>query len=109
VETPSVGVRNNHPASLDEDDDYDDLESCNIILLDRPTDDELVQQFIKNGDRMEAHISGVGDLYAPQSPRLVLKQACKLLRQSEKCWGIASRWIRLLERLAELSTMLQLY
>jgi hypothetical protein len=103
VETPSVGVRNNHPASLDEDDDYDDLESCNIILLDRPTDDELVQQFIKNGDRMEAHISGVGDLYAPQSPRLVLKQACKLLRQSEKCWGIASRWIRLLEQLAELS------
>jgi hypothetical protein len=104
VGNPSVGVRSHHTASPDQVDDDDDLESCNIILLDRPTDDELVQQFIKNGDRMEAHISGVGDLYAPQSPRLVLKQACRLLRQSEKCWGIASRWIRLLERLAELST-----
>ena len=107
VGNPSVGEHSHQPASLDDDDDDDDegsLESCNIILLDRPTDDELVQQFIKNGDRMEAHISGVGDLYAPQSPRLVLKQACKLLRQSEKCWGIAGRWIRLLERLAELST-----
>jgi hypothetical protein len=103
VGNPPVGSTSHHPAPLDEDDD-DDLESCNIILLDRPTDDELVQQFIKNGDRMEAHISGVGDLYAPQSPRLVLKQACKLLRQSEKCWGIAGRWLQLLERLAELST-----
>ena len=105
VGNPSVGEYNHQQASLDDDDDDEDgLESCNIILLDRPTDDELVQQFIENGDRMEAHISGVGDLYAPQSPRLVLKQACKLLRQSEKCWGIAGRWIRLLERLAELST-----
>jgi hypothetical protein len=103
VGDPSVGASDHRPALIDEDDVDDGLESCNIILLDRPTDDELVQQFIKNGDRMEAHISGVGDLYAPQSPRLVLRQACKLLRQSEKCWGIASRWIRLLERLAELS------
>ena len=103
VGSPSIGSTNHHLTSLDDDDDDDNLESCSIILLDRPTDDELVQQFIKNGDRMEAHISGVGDLYAPQSPRLVLKQACKLLRQSEKCWGIASRWVRLLERLGELS------
>jgi hypothetical protein len=104
VDNPSVGVSSHHTASPDDDDDDDGLESCNIILLDRPTDDELVQHFIKNGDRMEAHISGVGDLYAPQSPRLVLKQACKLLRQSEKCWGISGRWLRLLERLAEFST-----
>jgi hypothetical protein len=109
VADSSAGVSNNQPNSLHDDNDNDNdnddgLDSCNIILLDRPTDDELVQQFIKNGDRMEAHVSGVGDLYASRSPRLVLKQACKLLRQSEKCWGVASRWIRLLERLAELST-----
>lgn len=100
----SKRVNDTHPTSLDDDETDDDLESCSIILLDRPTDDELVQLFIRSGDRMEAHISGVGDLYAPQSPRLVLKQACKLLKQSEKCWGVASKWIRLLERLAELST-----
>lgn len=99
---PLAGENSHQPASPD---DYDDsVEPCSIILLDRPTDDELVQQFIKNGDRMEAHLSGIGDLYAPQSPGLVLKQACKLLRQGEKFWGIASRWIRLLERLRENST-----
>ncbi|KAM0712397.1 hypothetical protein Q7P37_011493 [Cladosporium fusiforme] len=88
-------------ASFSNDDNDNDLEPCSIILLDRPTDDELVQQFIKNGDRMEAHISGIGDLYAPQSPRLVLRQACKLLKQSEKSWGIAGKWARLLERLSD--------
>ena len=98
----SAGGANRHSASLHDNDD-DGLESCSIILLDRPTDDELVQQFIKHGDRMEAHIGGVGDLYAPQSPCLVLKQASKLLRQSEKCWGVANRWIKLLEKLGQLS------
>lgn len=99
-----VGEGSHRPTSVNDDNNDDDAESCAIILLDRPTDDELVQQFIKNGDRMEAHMSGIGDLYAPQSPRLVLKQARKLLRQNEKCWGIASKWLRLLERLSECST-----
>jgi hypothetical protein len=70
-----------------------------IILLDRPTDDELVQHFIKHGGNMQAHISGIGDLYNPESPSLVLQQGCRLLKESAKCWGVAREWQHLLERL----------
>lgn len=69
---------------------------CDIILLDRPTDDELVQHFIKHGNRMQAHISGVGDLYNTASPALVLKQGCRLLDELEQCWGVARGWNELL-------------
>jgi hypothetical protein len=72
---------------------------CEIILLDRPTDDELVQHFIKHGGDMQAHISGIGDLYSPGSPSLVLQQGCRLLKENAKCWGIAREWQHLLERL----------
>lgn len=74
---------------------------CEIILLDRPTDDELVQHFIKHGGDMQAHISGIGDLYKPDSPGLVLQQGCRLLRENAKCWGVAREWQDLLERLEE--------
>ena len=72
-----------------------------IILLDRPTDDELVQHFIKHGGSMQAHISGIGDLYNSESPSLVLQQGCRLLKESAKCWGNAREWQHLLERLDE--------
>ena len=77
---------------------------CNIILLDRPTDDELVQQFIKQGHTMQAHITGVGDLYTAKGPNRVLAQGCKLL-SSLKYWGISSTWLVLLQRLATLLAM----
>lgn len=73
---------------------------CDIILLDRPTDDELVQHFIKHGNKMQAHISGVGDLYNTASPALVLKQGCKLLDELEQCWGVARSWNDLLRNLS---------
>ncbi|KAK4569946.1 hypothetical protein LTR86_002916 [Recurvomyces mirabilis] len=72
---------------------------CDIILLDRPTDDELVQQFIRDGHAMQAHIGGVGDLYASAGPRRVLVQGSKLLG-SLKRWGVAAEWRELLDGLA---------
>lgn len=75
-----------------------DDSACGIILLDRPTDDELVQQFIRRGHTMRAHITGVGDLYGRQGPQRVLAEGCKLL-QSLKCWGVADRWLDILQQL----------
>lgn len=74
--------------------------ACDIILLDRPTDDELVQQFIRHGDKMQAHISGVGDLYNPSSPKAVLKQSCTLLDTANEYWGVAGSWKHLLQELS---------
>ncbi|PPJ60098.1 hypothetical protein CBER1_03105 [Cercospora berteroae] len=70
--------------------------TCEIILIDRPTDDELVQTFIRNGHNMQAHLTGVGDLYAARGPERVLAQACKLLA-SLRCWGVNAAWLQLLQ------------
>lgn len=77
-----------------------DEASCGIILLDRPTDDELVQQFVRKGHKMCAHITHVGDLYGPKGPELMLAEGYKLL-DSLKCWGVASNWATLLQRLMQ--------
>jgi hypothetical protein len=77
----------------------DDEAPCEIILLDRPTDDELVQQFIRDGHSMQAHLGGVGNLYARTGPRRVLVQGVKLI-SSLKRWGISTGWLQLLESLA---------
>lgn len=73
---------------------------CGIILLDRPADDEIVQQFIRTGHNMKAHITGVGDLYSSKGPERVLAQGCKLL-STLKCWGVSSSWLKLLDGLIE--------
>ncbi|KAK5175644.1 uncharacterized protein LTR77_000783 [Saxophila tyrrhenica] len=83
-------------------DDGSDDTVCGIILLDRPTDDELVQQFIRKGHTMRANISGVGDLYGPRGPERVLQEGCKLLG-SLKCWGTSDLWLGLLQRLGRTS------
>ena len=73
---------------------------CGIILLDRPTDDELVQQFIHKGHQMRANITGVGDLYGPRGPERVLLEGCKLLNALNR-WGVSAVWLELLETLAQ--------
>ena len=66
-----------------------------IILLDRPTDDELVQEFVRNGSRMCAYMSGVGNLYSKKAAFRVLVMGEELLN-TLTCWKIARRWSRTL-------------
>ncbi|KAK5698335.1 hypothetical protein LTR17_023742 [Elasticomyces elasticus] len=73
--------------------------SCSIILLDRPTDDELVQHFIRAGHKMEAHISGIGDLYSAKGPSRVLSRASRLLASLDS-WEIAKVWLEILDPLS---------
>lgn len=73
---------------------------CNIILLDHPTDDELVQQFIRRGHDMKAYMDGVGDLYEPDGSQRVLAEGCKLLR-TLRCWRAARHWLEMLRNLAD--------
>lgn len=82
-----------------EESDQSDDASCNIILLDRPADDEIVQQFIKNGHNMKANVAG-SDLYAAKGPERALRQGCKLLA-SLRCWGVSAQWNRLLQNLLD--------
>lgn len=98
---PSTGTqsaRGQSPSNPQSSDDEVPVK-CSIILLDRPTDDELVQQFIRAGGSMQAHISGVGDLYSQDGPVKVLARACKLLERLAGVWGAADDWLDLLRRL----------
>lgn len=58
-----------------------------IILLDRPNDDELVQQSVRRGHVMKANMNGVGDLYGERGPERVLVEGRKLL-STLNCRGI---------------------
>jgi hypothetical protein len=73
-----------------------------IILLDRPMDDELVQQFVRSGDKMNAHMNGVGDLYGARGAEKVLVEGKKILK-SLGGWNCRERWIRVMDRLAKIS------
>ena len=57
------------------------------VRLDRPTDDELVQLFIKRGRSMKATIAGVGNISGPKGPIRMLREGCKLLSTLQK-WAI---------------------
>lgn len=78
---------------------------CDIILIDRPTDDELVQQFVRQGDTMCANITGVGDLFGPKGPRKVLAEGQKLLLGLGSWRGITNYWIGVLSRLEKVTSL----
>lgn len=84
-------ARSSHPLSpdhipctaslADEDDtatDQSDAEPS-LIYLDRPLDDELVQMYIRVGNKVSAHLKGVGDISSNGAPVKILKQGYYLL------------------------------
>jgi len=78
---------------------------CDIILIDRPTDDELVQQFVREGNTMHANMTGVGDLFGPKGPRKVLAEGQKLLSTLRSWRGVTEYWIRVFGRLEKVTAM----
>lgn len=78
TETANNGALSTSDSNEDLNDNSDnDNSSPDSILLDWPADDELVQQFIRRGDSMEARLSGVGDLFAPKGFELILWEVSK--------------------------------
>lgn len=105
--SPNPNTDSNTPAptqkpSTETRSSSEEAQFCEIILIGRPTDDELVQQFVRSGDRMKVHMNGVGDLYGPKAPEKVLAEGRKILK-GLGAWGARDRWVRVLERLEEVS------
>lgn len=69
------------------------------INIDRPADDEIVQMYIRRGDRMQALIVGVGDIRSNMGPARVLGEGAKLV-SSLANWGSSRRVMRVLVTLA---------
>ncbi|TIA07829.1 hypothetical protein D6C80_09567 [Aureobasidium pullulans] len=87
-------------ATAPAENDSSDSESSSdtIILLDRPADDEIVQEFVTNGPRMRANMTGVGDLYGEKGPERVLREGSKILK-TLGCWRVWESWAKVLDRL----------
>lgn len=80
----------------------DELSYPTSINLDRPADDELVQTFIRRGDRMQAMVTGVGDVCSPWGPERVLNEGAKLAGALAN-WGVSRKGVRLLTELARVA------
>ncbi|GAM89002.1 hypothetical protein ANO11243_070360 [Dothideomycetidae sp. 11243] len=85
------------PADMLEDDAAASFPTS--INIDRPADDEIVQMYIRRGDRMQALIVGVGDIRSPLGPQRVLLEGAKLV-SSLANWGSSRRVMAVLVTLA---------
>jgi hypothetical protein len=59
--------------------DCEDDPEPRFLHLDRPLDDELVQTFVRNGHRISAHMSGVGNILDQGAPAKILHEGLSLL------------------------------
>ncbi|KAL2829968.1 fungal-specific transcription factor domain-containing protein [Aspergillus cavernicola] len=73
----------------------------NVINLDQPCSDELVQSFVREGQAMKGMLINVGDICASHGPEQVLRAGCETLG-SLHSWGIAKEFMVTLMRLVEL-------
>lgn len=90
-----------------------------LIYLDRPLDDELVQMYICMGNKVSAHLKGVGDITSDGAPIKILRQGYYLLagerysgRNSTssasgninfQTWGVQQTWAATIRSLIEAS------
>ena len=83
----------------DNDDDVDDP-CCDIILPDLPTDDELVQNFVRRDPALRAYMSSGGNLCRVRVATKVLLRSQNNLSGLNR-WGVARSWPKLLRQLAK--------
>ncbi|ETN39983.1 uncharacterized protein HMPREF1541_04258 [Cyphellophora europaea CBS 101466] len=62
-------------ASQDEEEELE----LSFMNLDRPVDDEMVQNYARYGQKMTAFMFGVGDICAPGAPKKILTAGIRLL------------------------------
>jgi hypothetical protein len=53
-----------------------------LIYVDRPCDDEMVQNFARMGNKMTARMRGIPDISAASAPRKILMEGIGLLRSA---------------------------
>jgi hypothetical protein len=76
------------------------LRMPDFMHIDRPSDDELGQQYIRSGGQMTAYLEGVGDLCSFHGPKLVLEEGCKLIKNQHPAWR-GETYVRRLKSLAD--------
>jgi hypothetical protein len=64
------------PAEMEESDSETEP---SFVHLDRPCDDEMVQAYVRHGQRTTGHMSRVGDICTPGAPAKILQEGIRLL------------------------------
>ncbi|KAI0205493.1 hypothetical protein F4808DRAFT_409377 [Astrocystis sublimbata] len=108
-------------SSSDIDSDQDTNLELSFFYIDRPCDDEVVQTYLRVGNKLGAYMSRVGVISAAAAPRKIIQEGLGLLtcephyagtegqpsagsedRTDRHLWGIEESFIRLLEPLTEI-------
>lgn len=71
-----------------------------LIILDRPVDDELVQHFIRAGNKMTIILESVPDLCTHEGYKQILGAAASLLEALSSTWVVANSYSTSLRALA---------
>ncbi|KFY99104.1 hypothetical protein V500_01476 [Pseudogymnoascus sp. VKM F-4518 (FW-2643)] len=92
--------------------DHLECHETSLIQLDRPCDDEIVQLFVRFGEKMTPYMARIGDISTKGSGRKILREGIKLLsshdnhglggvgeRMPSCAWGAAERFGELLAAL----------
>lgn len=92
--------------------DHLECHETSLIQLDRPCDDEIVQLFVRFGEKMTPYMARIGDISTKGSGRKILCEGIKLLsshdnhglggvgeRMPSCAWGAAERFGELLAAL----------
>ncbi|KAL4968821.1 putative C2H2 transcription factor [Aspergillus stella-maris] len=88
------------PASTSSTQLRDPSTAPNVINLDQPCSDELVQSFVREGQAMKGMLTGVGDICAPQGPEQILRVGCETLA-GLRAWGVAREFMVTLMRVVD--------
>ncbi|UKZ61290.1 uncharacterized protein TrAtP1_002556 [Trichoderma atroviride] len=70
----------------------------NIIYIDRPCDDEIVQLYLRHGDKMSAHMARVG-IITTSAPSRILREGMRLLEDGT--WGVDGVYMEVLTALVQ--------
>jgi hypothetical protein len=75
-------------------------ETGNVVLLDRPVDTELIEQIIRQEAKVDALLTGVGNIMNLKAPEKILAQG-RLILEAMSAWrGCCHGWIYLFDSLA---------
>lgn len=55
-----------------------------FLHLDRPCDDEMVQTYVRLGDKMSGHMSRVGDICKEGAPKKILNEGIRMLEEKSE-------------------------
>lgn len=86
----SAGIGQSDSAQPEE---YESDPEPSFIHLDRPCDDELVQIYVRLGNKTSGYMSGVGNICAPGAPTKILHEGIRLLvgEPGQKRWEATSQ------------------